>query len=59
MQPRYVTSPSGYRSRFLGEAERDLFVGAALSVSATLACELFTRGTPAAITRSTTSGSPW
>ena len=49
MQPRYVTSPSGYRSRFLGEAERDLFVGAALSVSATLACELFTRGTPAAI----------
>ncbi|MFA0889563.1 MAG: uridylate kinase [Synergistales bacterium] len=49
MQPRYVTSPSGYRSRFLGEAERDLFVGAALSVSATLACELFSRGTPAAI----------
>lgn len=49
MQPRYVTSPSGYRSRFLGETERDLFVAAALSVSATLACELFTRGTPAAI----------
>ena len=49
MQPRYVTSPSGYRSRFLGETERDLFVAAALSVSATLACELFTRRTPASV----------
>jgi acetylglutamate/LysW-gamma-L-alpha-aminoadipate kinase len=49
MQPRYVTSPSGYRSRFLGETERDLFVSAALSVSAALACELFTRNQPAAV----------
>ncbi|NLI96552.1 MAG: [LysW]-aminoadipate kinase [Synergistaceae bacterium] len=49
LQPRYVTSPSGYRSRFLGEAERDLFVSAALSVSATLSCELFTRGVRASV----------
>ena len=49
MQPRYVTSPSGYRSRFLGETERDLFVSAALSVSAALACELFTRNQAAAV----------
>jgi len=49
MQPRHVTSPSGYRSRFLGESERDLFVAAALSVSATLACELSLRDTLAAV----------
>ncbi len=57
MQPRHVTSPSGYRSRFLGEAERDLFVAAALSVSATLACELGLRNTPAFVIRPDLAGS--
>lgn len=37
LEPRYVTSPSGYRSRFVGEAERALFEAAALSFSSRLA----------------------
>ena len=33
---RMVTSPSGYRSRFVGETERELFREAALSYGAQL-----------------------
>jgi acetylglutamate/LysW-gamma-L-alpha-aminoadipate kinase len=39
-EPRYVTSPTGYRSRYVGRAERALFEGAALSFSARLASAL-------------------
>lgn len=37
---RYVTSPSGYRSRYVGPAERALFEAAALAYSGQLASEL-------------------
>jgi acetylglutamate/LysW-gamma-L-alpha-aminoadipate kinase len=57
MEPSYVTSPSGYRSRYMREAERNLFVAAALSVSATLACEMSLRDTPAAVIRPDTARS--
>lgn len=40
VEPRYVTSPTGYRSRFVGEAERALFEAAALSFSSRLASTL-------------------
>ncbi len=39
-EPRYVTSPTGYRSRFVGEGERALFEAASLSFSSRLASDL-------------------
>ncbi|MEG1912204.1 MAG: uridylate kinase [Cloacibacillus sp.] len=44
---RMVTSPSGYRSRFVGEAERELFREAALSYGARIASMLEERGAAA------------
>lgn len=44
---RMVTSPSGYRSRFVGERERELFREAALSYGARIAAMLAERGTSA------------
>ena len=44
MQIRMVTSPSGYRSRFVGEKERELFREAALSYGAKISNMLIERG---------------
>ena len=44
---RMVTSPSGYRSRFVGERERELFREAALSYGARIAEMLAARGVKA------------
>lgn len=44
---RMVTSPSGYRSRFVGEKERELFREAALSYGARIASMLEERGVKA------------
>ncbi|WP_352402017.1 uridylate kinase [Synergistes jonesii] len=41
---RMVTSPSGYKSRFVGERERAVFRDAALSYGASIAEELSARG---------------
>lgn len=48
---RYVTSPSGYRSRYVGPAERALFEAAALSFSCRLSSELAACGVAAAVLR--------
>ncbi len=44
---RMMTSPSGYRSRFVGERERELFREAALSYGARIAAMLAERGVQA------------
>ena len=44
---RMVTSPSGYRSRFVGEKERELFREAALSYGARIKALLAERGVKA------------
>ncbi|QTX32451.1 uridylate kinase [Aminithiophilus ramosus] len=48
---RYVTSPSGYRSRYVGPAQRALFEAAALSLSGRLSSELALRGIAAPVLR--------
>lgn len=48
---RYVTSPSGYRSRYVGPAERALFEAAALSLSGRLSSELAERGVASSVLR--------
>jgi len=48
IEPRYVTSPSGYRSRFVGDVEMSLFESAALSVTARTCFSLCRLGVPAA-----------
>ena len=40
IEPVYVTSPSGYRSRFVGESELILFEAACSKYSVELSCEL-------------------
>jgi len=47
VEPRYVTSPSGYRSRYVGKVERALFEAASCSFSARCATLLAANGTPA------------
>ncbi|WP_040382516.1 uridylate kinase [Dethiosulfovibrio peptidovorans] len=47
IEPKYVYSPSGFRSRFTGKREMALFEGACSSVSIDLVSSLWSMGIPA------------
>lgn len=40
LEPRYLVSPSGFRSRFVGERERDVYLGVCLEVGARICSTL-------------------
>lgn len=56
VEPRYVTSPSGYRSRYVGEVERAIFEAASYSFSAHCATLLAMKDTPAVPLRPDVAG---